>query len=776
MLFILFMVFFGGTDIVNLIPKTIQIQDVVTGSLETVTCLASHGGVFMSNARPDSVAVLIRGLIAILIIIGYFLVYCKGINAAYDDYQILHNFEFRQAHEDQLHVLRNRHHYEEIDFNRNSGLSIRKKMRKVYGYSALSSRYISYLPFKRIPYKKENIFTADYDRFVASFYRRYDAWRAKIRAGKFSSIFAPYLDWKLKPRAPRYGLEVVENETKASLIKFHHTYDKYNNYLSFTRDLNTEIGALKQSELLFACVYAEDPVSKNNGDPAIPHGAKIKTADIVTRIVGAFELPLDIARKVAKMLARGRKNGGDEGIKKAINDAYEFDQKQLADFVKAYHTDVLESVHNAEKAYGDYATLRPLYDQGEKVFKEKLRNGYHLRDEEVAMIYDDYRLAIQTTGDVVPDIKAQLLYRQGHFHKIVVLYETYPFHGQPLRFKREVKMYSDERFGTTVLSLPVLGALATCVIPLVFSIIIAFTNFDRSHTTGYFSWSGDAFNQFFSQNSMDGYSGAFMKLLGWTVVWAFFATFTNYIFGIILALLINKKGIVLKKMWRTVFVITIAIPQFITLLTMNLLLGDKGAINGWLLTQSWYTAPGGLAQQLGFGYMQKGEWIATYFPFLSDTNNNAIWPKITLIVVNMWIGIPYTMLSTSGILMNIPDDLYESSRIDGANAWTQFWKITMPYVLFVTGPSLLTTFIGNINNFNVIYFLTGGGPNVSGTLSNAGAGSTDLLITWLYKLTVNKFDYSTASVIGLGVFLVCAFFSLIVYKRLGSTKNEEEFQ
>jgi ABC-type sugar transport system permease subunit len=776
-LFVLFMVFFGGADIANLIPKTIEIVDVQTKQVvETATCLAPHYGQFYSNALPNSVFLLIRGLIAITIIVAYFIVYCKGIRAMYDDYQILHNFEFRQAHEDQLHVLRNRHHYEHINFEKDSAFSIKRKMRKEYGYSVLSSRYISYVPFKRIPYKKENVFSAGWDRLVARYYAHYSAWRKRIRAGRWSSIFAPYLEWEPKKRAPRYGLDVVEGETKASLIKFHHTYDKYNNYLSTTRDWGVEIAALKQNELLCQCVYAEDPISKANGDQPIPHDAKIKTSAIVTRIVGALELPLDIARDMGKIMAKGRKRGGDEGLKNAITSAYDYYSKELAEFVQAYRTDTLESVHNAEKAYGDYANLRPIYDKGEKAFKEELRNVYHLRDEEVEMIYQDYRLAIKSTDDVVEDIKAQLLYRQSHYHKIVALYETYPFHGQPIRFKREIKMYTDERFSTTVLSLPVLGAMAMCVIPLIFSIVIAFTNYDRNNTAGYFTWSNEAFQQFFGQNSMAGYSGAFMKLLGWTIVWAFFATFTNYIFGIILALLINKKGIALKKMWRTIFVITIAIPQFITLLTMNLLLSDNGAINGWLLQQSWYTAPNGLAHQLGFGYVEDGQWIATYFPFLSDSSHNAVWPKITLIVVNMWIGIPYTMLSTSGILMNIPDDLYESARIDGANAWTQFWKITMPYVLFVTGPSLLTTFIGNINNFNVIYFLTGGGPSVAGILSNANAGSTDLLITWLYKLTVNKFDYSTASVIGLGVFLICSFFSLIVYKRLGSTKNEEEFQ
>ena len=129
--------------------------------------------------------------------------------------------------------------------------------------------------------------------------------------------------------------------------------------------------------------------------------------------------------------------------------------------------------------------------------------------------------------------------------------------------------------------------------------------------------------------------------------------------------------------------------------------------------------------------------------------------------------------------MNIPGDLYESAQIDGANAWTQFWKITMPYIIFVTGPSLLTTFIGNINNFNVIYFLTGGSDGVgTKAMLHYSAGQTDLLITWLFRITAAKTtpEYAMGSVIGVLMFVVCAFFSLIMYKRMGSVKNEEAFQ
>ena len=129
-------------------------------------------------------------------------------------------------------------------------------------------------------------------------------------------------------------------------------------------------------------------------------------------------------------------------------------------------------------------------------------------------------------------------------------------------------------------------------------------------------------------------------------------------------------------------------------------------------------------------------------------------------------------------VMNIPEDLYESARIDGANAVQQFFKITLPYMLFVTGPYLLTSFIGNINNFNVIFLLTGGAKaNPLLTTSGGSATDVDLLITWLYKITTGtESNYKLASVVGILIFIVVATLSVIVYNILPSNKNEEDFQ
>ena len=239
-----------------------------------------------------------------------------------------------------------------------------------------------------------------------------------------------------------------------------------------------------------------------------------------------------------------------------------------------------------------------------------------------------------------------------------------------------------------------------------------------------------------------------MELTKWTLLWAVVATFSNYILGMIFALMINKKGIKFKAFWRTLFVITIAVPQFVSLLLMNQMLQQNGAINVLL-----------------------GMFLGEN-PNIQFLNSTTLMARMTVIIVNCWVGIPYTILSMSGILMNIPEDLYESARIDGAGPVKTFTKITLPYMIFVTTPQLITQFVGNINNFNVIYLLTGGGPK---TEEFYQAGRTDILVTWLFNLTMNQQDYGLAAAIGILVFIVCATISLIVYNNSKSMKDEEAF-
>lgn len=329
---------------------------------------------------------------------------------------------------------------------------------------------------------------------------------------------------------------------------------------------------------------------------------------------------------------------------------------------------------------------------------------------------------------------------------------------RPDGLRRDIRLLGDGKLHIPLLSLPMVGLFFFTIVPLTTMILIAFTSYDANHEVPehLFQWVGfQNFREMLSGGSSLG--ATFRRVLTWTLTWAFFSTFTNYFLGMLLALLINRKGIRLKRLYRTLFVATIAVPQFVSLLILSKMLDTGGGITG---------SGGGIITQL----------LEQLFVFHLQFGLDILTTRICILLVNLWIGVPYSMLLCSGILMNIPEDLYESARIDRTGPLRRFTRITLPYMLFVTGPYLITQFIGNLNNFNVIYLLSGGGP---GDLSRYtdGAKGTDLLITWLYKLSLGADrNYKLASVIGILVFLISAVLSLIVYNKSSAMKGEDHFQ
>ena len=320
---------------------------------------------------------------------------------------------------------------------------------------------------------------------------------------------------------------------------------------------------------------------------------------------------------------------------------------------------------------------------------------------------------------------------------------------RPRSFPETLAALADERFHIAALCLPLVTVMIFSVLPIIFMILIAFTNFDSTHQPPgqLFTWTGlTNVTDVFLGNEVK--TRTFFGILGWTLVWAVLATFTNYILGMLLAVVINHRVVRLKKLWRTCFVIAIAVPQFVSLLLISRALEPQGAVNVALMALGWIDAP---------------------LPFLTDPTL----ARVVVVVVNMWIGIPYTMLTFSGVLLNIPSDLYESAQMDGAGPVRQFVSITLPYMVFITAPATITTFVTNINNFNVIYLLTAGGPF---SLDYYQAGKTDLLVTWLYKLTVDQHDYALASTIGIFIFMIVSSCSLAVYNRTGAVRREDQFQ
>ncbi|MNI02061.1 Maltose transport system permease protein MalF [compost metagenome] len=222
---------------------------------------------------------------------------------------------------------------------------------------------------------------------------------------------------------------------------------------------------------------------------------------------------------------------------------------------------------------------------------------------------------------------------------------------------------------------------------------------------------------------------------------------STYIAGTFVAVLISQRDVRLKKLWRTLLIVPFAIPNLVSLLVFrNLLNSEFGPINQYL---RWFGLQG--------------------LPWLTDP----FWAKVTVLAVNLWLGMPLIMVLVSGILTTIPRDLYESAEVDGAKSWDKFRNITLPLVMFSAAPVLIMQFAANINNFNVIFMLTDGNPVVS---QYQYAGATDLLVTWLYKLTLTNRQYNFASVIGIIIFVLVAGLSIYNYRKTSSYKEDDIIQ
>lgn len=329
-------------------------------------------------------------------------------------------------------------------------------------------------------------------------------------------------------------------------------------------------------------------------------------------------------------------------------------------------------------------------------------------------------------------------------------------------FKDDINDFLNEKFHITLLTLPVLGIVLFSIVPIIVLILVAFTNYDQQHLppSELFDWTG--LTNFISLFGGGGltitFSYSFVRVLIWTIVWSIFATFTTFIGGIMLSLFLRNKRTRLPKLWRALFVVTIAVPQFVSLLLVRNFFANNGIANTIL-------------QNLGIIDMLQNIGIISgdYIPFLTAPG----WAHVMIILINIWIGVPYQMLIMTGVLSNLPEDQIESASMDGATKFQIFRHITMPYVLFVTGPALVTDFVKNINNFNVIYLLT---QDVYVTtdqaLANSQAKEVDLLVTWLFRLTQEYYNYKMASVIGIIVFVICSVITLVAFGMM--TKGEKE--
>lgn len=310
----------------------------------------------------------------------------------------------------------------------------------------------------------------------------------------------------------------------------------------------------------------------------------------------------------------------------------------------------------------------------------------------------------------------------------------------------------DGAFPIAGLAPMVILVLFFVVVPLVFSAAVAFTNYSSPKhiaPNNTIDWVGiDNFKTLFGGDAT--WTSAFGRVALWTLIWAVLATFTCYAGGLIMAVVMHETKFKINPVFRSIFILPYAVPSVVTMLVwQNLLNGSFGIVNRTLIA---------------IGILEKGEVI----PWLTDPT----FAKFTCVLINLWAGFPYFMLLAMGTMTAIKEDIFEAARIDGANKWQVFKSITLPNVIYQTMPLIIMSFAHNINNFGAIFFLTGGEPNVADSTTTYAKG-TDIVVTWIYKLTVNMQQYHYAAVLAVCIFIVLAPFSIWNFRNTKSFKEGE---
>ena len=311
--------------------------------------------------------------------------------------------------------------------------------------------------------------------------------------------------------------------------------------------------------------------------------------------------------------------------------------------------------------------------------------------------------------------------------------------GEKKSSKEYFKHVLESSFAYVIGAPSLLLILFISILPIFFAFLIAFTNYDAYHTppADLIDWVG--FRNFLHVLQLPGWRTTFIGVAIWTLTWAVIATVTTFFGGLFMAMIINNHRVVFKRVWRTILILPWAIPGMVTLLVF------KNFFN-----QTY----GPLNQMLGMN-----------IPWLNDP----LLAKVTLIVINFWLGVPYFMMLMTGMLTSFDKTLYDAAKVDGADKKQIFRKITFPILISQVTPLLIMSFAGNFNNFGAIFFLTNGSPR---NINYEYAGHTDILITWIYKMTVDFQMYNMASIMSIIIFLLIGGISIWNFVRTDAFKED----
>ncbi|PRX44517.1 arabinogalactan oligomer/maltooligosaccharide transport system permease protein [Prauserella shujinwangii] len=235
---------------------------------------------------------------------------------------------------------------------------------------------------------------------------------------------------------------------------------------------------------------------------------------------------------------------------------------------------------------------------------------------------------------------------------------------------------------------------------------------------------------------LSGAEGAFYSRLLWTLEWTVICVTLHYTIGLGLALLLNR-ALSMRGLYRMLLILPWAVPPFVAAFGWRLILNDEGGVLN------------AVSRSLGMGTVN---WLGE--PFAA---------KISVIMVNVWLGVPFMMVALLGGLQTVPRELYEAAEVDGATPWQRFRAVTLPGLRPVSGTVILLGTIWTFNQFPVIALLTGGGPG----------GATNILVTEAYERAFQGIrDYAGAATYGAIIASMLVVFAS-VYRRWLARQTSE---
>ncbi len=307
----------------------------------------------------------------------------------------------------------------------------------------------------------------------------------------------------------------------------------------------------------------------------------------------------------------------------------------------------------------------------------------------------------------------------------------------------ETKLTLGEEGFPYIANVPALIVIVFMVlVPVATTILLSFTGMDPQHQSK-FRWIGvKNYKMIFLGKGLAG--SVFWLTLSWTIIWTLVATSLAIFIGFVLALLVNNDRVKGKAIFRTIYLLPWAVPAFITIMFFSIMLSPNGAIS---------------------------QLVNNLLGISLGVKTNAVQTRIALILLQGWLGSSYVFLLSTGVLQAIPEDLYEAAEMDGATKWQKLRRITIPIVLFQTTPLLVGQYVFNFNNFSIIYLFNGGGPFEPSVYGNL-AGSSDLLISYIYKLTIENQYQGIGAAITVFVSIAVMFVSFLGYRNSKAFKGE----